>query len=306
MGSKASPLDDFRLFPYDGSAEMQALSMGFDLFQLKRIEKEALKEICPSSPEHSPLTLQVLWKKEKPNASWNNYLTDLRFLINQTDLDDPEKQRENLAVFIEIMVERFEYLVEQGEFDAALPKLRALPALYSPSAGKGASSWARANQLFRAKSIASQSWKKYRIKDSPSVRNPIWADLGDFTLRVVNLAAQDLPRLLELRKTAKAFCYIEKRRPRARKACRALFYILEDDDVLVWPDWLNCCAFLPKEISQNPDGYKTAASAVLGNFFADPNNQYAEEILHAFLQQHTYPQAVNEARKAVLNYIAKQ
>jgi hypothetical protein len=306
MDPETPSFDDFLLFPNDHSDEAQVASQSFDLSGLNQISGENPEKVRQLAKVHAPLTLQHLLKKERPDMAWETYLKDLRHLINGDGLDNPNTRRERLAMFVEIMVERFENLVDKGEFDEVLPALRALPILYSPSAGKGAASWLRARRLFLDKNIATKSWKKYRIKDSPTVRNPIWADLGDFTLRIVNLATQELPKLLQLRNSATAFHYENKQRPRARKACRIICYNLNNGDLLVWPDWLNSCAFLPEKVSECPMGYKAAASAVLNNFFADPDNSQAEEILRGLLQQRSYPQAVNEARKAVLNYIAKQ
>lgn len=274
--------------------------------KLKRSTRSKFDAAHSSKKRHFPLDLQNLWRRERPTTSIEEYLATLRHLINHADLDDVTKQNEHLLTFVEIMVERFEYLVEKGEFDDNLSKLRALPLLYSPKAGKGASHWERAYQLFHNKNVSANSWKKYRVQDSTSVRNPIWADLGDFTLRVINVASQELPRFLSLQQTAVFYCDLEKRRERARKACRIVLYILANDEVLFWPDWLNSCANLPARVSDSPEGYRAAASAVLNNFFADPENQYAEEILNPLLARLSYPEAVNEARKAVLKYIANQ
>ena len=75
-------------------------------------------------------------------------MADLRDLIKDEALDDPSLVSGHLAQLIELMVVRFERLVEVGQFDSALPRLTELPMLYSPHAGKGPTLFQTRMQLF--------------------------------------------------------------------------------------------------------------------------------------------------------------
>jgi len=258
---------------------------------------------------YGPLHLRDAWYRWRHNHTLAGYLGDLRDLINDPLLDDPQLMEGNLARFIELMIVRFERLVEIGAFDSALPRLTALPLLYSPHAGKGAPEWEKAKAIYQQKKIGTEALLRYRGRDPQTARNPVWGELAEIAARVVRLAAAEFPlEILPRKNRAVAFHVFEKKRPDAKKIVRLTLYLLDDKGVLLWPNWMEFCEGLPERICDDIEHYKRAVKAVLGEFFADPGNTFADEILRTLLQSpsgYSRAEAVKQAIKNVLACVAR-
>jgi hypothetical protein len=254
---------------------------------------------------YGPMHLFDAWRRLRYNPSLPDFVADLRFSINDPDLDNPSKTAEYLARFIELMVIRFERSVEDGLFDSALPRLTALPMLYSPRAGKGASEWKKAKTLFDQKKVGTQALLEYRGRDPQTARNPLYGELAENAARIVHMAAVELPKEILPRKSrAVAFHIFEKKRPAAKKTVRFTLYLLDDKGVLLWPSWLDLCEGLPGRVSDDTDRYKLAIKAVLDGFFADPKNSFADEVLQKLLESPSGYSRSDAVKQAIKNVLA--
>jgi hypothetical protein len=253
---------------------------------------------------YGPLHLLDVWRRLRHNHTLAGFVAGLRRLIKDRELDNPSLVAGDLARFIELMVARFERLVEVGLFDSALPRLTALPMLYSPRAGKGAPEWKKAKILYEQKKVGTQALLEHRGRDPQTARNPVWGELAENAARVVGLAAVELPHEILPRKSrAVAFHVFEKKRSGAKKTVGFTLYLLDDKGVLIWPSWLSLCEGLPARVSDNTDRYKRAVKAVLDEFFADPGNTFANEVLQKLLESpsgYSRAEAVKQAIKNVL------
>ncbi len=258
---------------------------------------------------YEPLKLRLAWWRWRYNHNLPGFVADLRDLINDRPLDDPSLVTGHLARFIELIVVRFERLVEAGQFDPALPRLTALPLLYSPQAGKGALQWKKAKTLYEDKKVGTQALLEHRGRDPQTARNPVWGELAEVAARIVRQAAVELPlEILPHRKRAGAFRTFEKKRPGAKKTLQFTLYLLDGDDVLIWSGWLELRQGLPERVSDNPTVTSQAVKAVLAEFFADPANRFADDVLKTLLESpsgYSRAEAVKQAIKNVLACIER-
>ena len=106
------------------------------------------------------------------------------------------------------------------------------------------------------------------------------------------------------KKRAVGFRVFEKRRPGAKKTVRLTFYLLDDKGVLLWPSWLDLCETLPSRVSDNSGAYKRAVKAVLDEFFADPGNRLANDVLKALLESSSGYSRTEAVKQAIKNVLA--
>jgi len=195
--------------------------------------------------------------------------------------------------------------VEAGQFDSALPRLTALPLLYSPSAGKGAPQWKKAKALYEDKKVGTQALLEHRGRDPQTARNPVWGELAENAVRIVRMAAVELPmQILPRKSRAIALHVFERRRRGAKKTVRFTLYLLDNKEVLIWPSWLELCEGLSARVSDNTDHYKRAVKAVLDEFFADPANTFADEILKNLLESRSGYSRTEAVKQAIKNVLA--
>ncbi|MFZ3376263.1 MAG: hypothetical protein WA183_11985 [Chthoniobacterales bacterium] len=280
-----------------------------DAYKLRHLSKDeavdAYQAAKKEKKHYGPMNLFEAWRLLRYNPSLPDFVADLRFSINDPDLDNPSKLAEYLARFIELMVIRFERSVEDRLFDSALPRLTALPMLYSPRAGKGASEWEKAKALFDQKKVGTQALSVYRGRDPHTARNPVWGELAENAARIVYMASVERPYAILLRKSdAVAFYIFEKKRPGAKKTVRTTLYLLDDKSVLLWPSWFDLCEGLPGRVSDDTDRYKRAVKAVLDEFFADPKNSFADEVLQKLLESTSGYSRSDAVKQAIKNVLA--
>jgi hypothetical protein len=181
--------------------------------------------------------------------------------------------------------------------------------LYSTRAGKGASEWKKAKTLFDQKKVGTEALLEYRGRDPQMSRNPVWGELAESAARIVYMAAVELPKeILPRKNRAVALHIFEKKRPGAKKAVRITLYLLDDKSVLLWPSWLDLCGGLPGRVSDDTDRYKRAIRAVLDEFFADPENHFADDVLRKLLESpsgYSRAEATKQAIKNVLGCIER-
>jgi hypothetical protein len=252
---------------------------------------------------YGPLHLLDAWWRWRYSHTLAGFVADLRYSIKDRDLDHPSLVAGHLARFIELMVVRFERLVEAGQFDSALPRLTALPMLYSPHAGKGAPQWKKAKALYEDKKVGTQALLEYRGRDPQTARNPEWGELAEISARVVCLAAAEYPIQISRKNRAVAFHVFEKKHLGARKTLRFTLYLL-DKGVLIWPSWLELCEGLSARVSDNIDGYKRAVKAVLDEFFADLENPLANRVLKTLLESRSGYSRAEAVKQAIKNVLA--
>jgi hypothetical protein len=253
---------------------------------------------------HGPMHLLDAWWRWRHSHTLSGFVAGLRDSIKDRALDDPSLVAGHLARFIELMVVRFERLVEVGQFDSALPRLTGLPMLYSPRAGKGAPQWKKAKTLYQQKKVGTQALLEYRGRDPQTARNPVWGELAEIAVRVLHQAAVEYPILNSLKNRAVAFRVFENRRPRAKKTVRLTFYLLSDKGALIWPSWLEGCQGLPDRVSDNSDRYKRVAKPVLDEFFADPGNPFANDVIEALLESPSGYSRTDAVKQAIKNVLA--
>src|SRR5262249_30313864 len=129
-------------------------------------------------------------------------ITALSDLVNSPELRDPRKAPGHLAKLIELVVWRFELLVRSGALDDVLPRLTALPMLYSPQNGKGAAQWKQAKELFESRRVGQDSFAIHHGLE-PHVARRI--DYGTFAAHVARLlwqASLELPVFKTIRSKA--------------------------------------------------------------------------------------------------------
>jgi hypothetical protein len=284
------------------------LPQGKSTHNLRQLSEDEARAVYNSATKakkvYGAMHLLDAWWRWRYSHTLKDYVADLLYLIKDPSLDDPSLVAGHLARFVELMVVRFERLVEVGAFDSALPRLTALPMLYSPSAGKGAPEWEKAKTLYTEKKVGTQALLRYRGRDPQAARNPVWGELAEIAARVVRQAAVELPlEILPRRNRAIAYHVFEKRRPGAKKFVRLTLNLLDDNGVLLWPSWLELCEGLPERVSDDADLYKRAVKAILDEFFADPGNTLADEVLQTLLKSpsgYSRAEAVKQAIKNVL------
>ena len=282
-----------------------------DAKNLPQLDPDVVRALWERAPKrHMPTFLAEKWRlRMDSNPTVEKFISDMRDEILTPELDDHETAAAYAGAFMVAFLQRFERLVQTGKMDHVLPGMSGLPILYLPRAGKRAAEWKFAEKLCAEKRVATESNLEYRGNDNQSARNATWKHLTYDTVWVIQHAALELPAFHALReKGTPRFRIFKQISKRADLAFRADVFLLENDELLVWPDWLDACDDIPRRqdshrlvpVREASDAYATAARAVLNNFFADPDNPYADKIVaevkgvRSHLGRHD---AVAEARK---------
>lgn len=257
---------------------------------LRKLDDEETQDVYERAHNvgavHKPTFLRESWLKRKTMAGPAGPAELLRLLragVNAPQMDVPEDQARYLARLLHDAIEKFELLVEAGTMDGVLPRLRALPILYSTTAGKGAPEWKRARQIFEDKKVGSKAVSAHRGSDYLAARNTNWGLLAATAVDLASYASMKLPEFDKLRFRAVAVGYKVATRPGAEYAWRGALYLLDDGAVLIWPDWLELCRGLPPTAKEDVRGYKAACQAMVKEFFGDPKNAAAEELLASMI-----------------------
>ena len=280
---------------------------------------EEVDAIWKQAPKrHIPTYLaEVWWARIDPNPSVELFIAAARKAVASPQLDDPLMAPAYAAWMMEALLQPFQRLVETGKLNEVLPRLPALPILYSPHAGLGAGEWQHARQLFDSKRVGAECMQEHRGNDGELGRNPMWRHLAYDTVWVIQYALLELPRFRELRARGAPYFKLSKRiSEEARKKVSFDVFLLPGGELLAWPDWLDVCETIPRRepnglpvpVSQAREAYLCAARAVLDNFFADPDHPHGEEIIAdvtGVREGLHRSQAVAEARKYVLDTIGR-
>ena len=275
-----------------------------DAFESARIAKKL----------HVPLDLREAWESEY-SRQWtiDNFLRMMKDIVKSKQLNDPAEAPFRIARLFEAMTHVFENMVKSGVLDQALPHLGALPILYSPKAGGGATDWVRAKDLYIKKGIGTQALCKSRGLTFDTSRTPVWAELAETVVRVINQARLELSPAADTPNACGALIdravawgeYTKSRSKRAKKV-RGRMFRLDDGGVLLWHSWLDDCTDLPGKVSEGRKSYLAVARKVVDDFFALPNNPRADDIVTYVTGVRTElprPSAVGEARKSILKAI---
>ncbi len=225
-----------------------------------------------------PVNLRTIWAKQK-TAGIQDLLGMIRKVVNSTEIDNPENTADYLARLLEAAVERFENLVQSGAMDDVLPRLTALPVLYSLYAGTGGRQWKRARAVFEDKKVGTKSVSAHRGKDPAAAKDPIWGLLAAESVKVASRAALQLPIMDACKEKAVAVGHVKSTRPRGKFLWQASVYLLADGGVLIWPDWLSACRGLPDSVRDNVEGYQAACRLILKEFFGEPGNKWGDALL---------------------------
>lgn len=271
-----------------------------------------------ATERHIPTHLAEVWAARiDPNPSVELFIAAARYAVASPQLDDPLMAPAYAAWMMEALLQPFQRLVEAGKLDAVLPRLPALPILYSPHAGLGAGEWQHARLLYDSKRVGAECIQEHRGNDGELGRNPMWRHLAYDTVWVIQYAVLKLPHLSGLRARGTSCFQLAKRISKAaRKSVRFEVFRLPGGELLAWPDWLDVCDKIPRRepnglparIADAREAYLCAARAVLDNFFADPDHPHGEEIIAAVTgvrKDLHRAQAVAEARKYVLDTIGR-
>lgn len=298
-------------------AEFQELSGGQQKPGRKRRSRQMTEEQARQVHETAksnrmlsgPVSLIEAWKASHSRNSLPQFLADLRRLIKDEDLNDPRYMELHVAIFIEMMVVRFERLVDSGAFDSALPRLTALPMLYSPRAGKGAPGWERARKKYDEKRVGSAGLVEYRGHNPAASRTPIWGELAEMSVRVAWIAAGQFEEFRAQREEATGYRTFKFKRGTSTKAVCSTLFALRDGKALVWPEWLEKCRGLPKRAVDDIGAYKKAVGALLSSFFYDPMNPCADDVLRPLMQStsgYSRAEAVKQATKDILRCVGRR
>lgn len=226
---------------------------------------------------HGPEDLRAAWARRRVGVG--ELLRILRQGVNSPEIDKPEQTAAYLARLLEVAVDRFDVLVQEGVMDEVLPRLTALPFLYSLKAGTGVREWERASALFKEKKVGTKSVSAHMGSSPAGTRNPIWGMLAAEAAQIASMAAVKLPDFDNYKAQAKAIGHKKVKRPGAHHGWEASIYLLADDGVLIWPDWLEACRELPLSVKDNVEGYQNACRLILKGFFGDPENKWSDEII---------------------------
>ena len=207
---------------------------------------------------------------------------------------------------IQSAVAEFQRLVEARTVGLNLSKIASIPMNYTPSSGKGASRWTYAKLIYESNKVGADAVLPLYGSDPGVARNQVWGNLADATLSVIRFAQSVLPEWKSLMGRAVAVFPVEKKRKGGSKLVSGAFYLLDDGATLYWPDWFALCENLPTRISNNEAQYLQAARSVIDEFFADPDNPDADELVKPMMARGvSRPQAVNEIRNRVLKVISR-
>ena len=231
---------------------------------------------------HGPENLRTVWAKKMEMvgaAGVQALLSIIRAGVNSPEMDKTEQTAAYLARLLEGAVARFENLVQTGAMDEVLPRMAALPVLYSLYAGKGSPEWKWARELFEAKKVGTEAVSAHRGSNYAATRNSSWKMLAVEAVKVARMAAIKLPIFDAYREEAIAVGDVEFKRPGGRYIWRASVYLLSDKGVLIWPDWLSACRGLPQSVKDNIEGYQEACRLMLKGFFGDPENKWGDDLL---------------------------
>jgi hypothetical protein len=259
-------------------------------------------ELSGSDRSHQLRGLKEEWTR---NRTLSDFVKDARLKIEDSALDDPKLASEHIAKFVESIVEDFEFFVETGQLDSVLPRLTALPTLYTTKASKGASKWESAKHTFEDKSVGSKSLCAHRGIDSQTTRNPNWGRLAQAAVRIAWNASQNYAKFQTLKLSAIDSHPLSWTRPYAKKALTRTLFLLGNQTILLWPDWLDLCEELPDRVKKDPDAYKRASRPIIEEFFADPSNPAADQILEPMLTSRTRSYAALQARKSIIDAIGR-
>jgi len=231
---------------------------------------------------HGPENLRTVWAKKMKMTGTVGVQELLRIIrkgVNSPEMDKTEQTAAYLARLLEGAVERFENLVQTGAMDEVLPRMAALPVLYSPYAGKGSPEWKWARELFEAKKVGTEAVSAHRGSNYAATRNSSWKMLAIEAVKVARMAAIKLPVFDAYREEAIAVGHVEFKRPGGHYIWRASVYLLADKGVLIWPDWLSACRDLPPSVKDKTEDYQAACRLMLKGFFGDPENKWGDELL---------------------------
>lgn len=241
------------------------------------------------APEvYSPIFLKQKWKQRMDsNLSVERFISDMREELQAPELNDVKSAANYAALFLVSALQRFEVLVGSGHFDATIPRLPGLPVLYSPYAGKGAKQWSYAVEICERKRLGSDSPLAYRNADSKLARNSTWRHLAYDAVWISQQAVLEIPIFMRLMREARPCFGIERKISKlAKNAMRANVFILPGNNLLIWPSWLDACHAIARTdekvavpVRMDESAYLRAAEAIVADFFADPDNQYAEKII---------------------------
>lgn len=255
-----------------------------------------------SLSRRGPLTLLAVVSALESPETLPQLIASTKDLINSPELADPKSAPGHFAILIEALVWRFEGLVRAGALDEVLPRLTALPILYSPRNGKGASEWEMAKQLFEDKNVGKGASTVHRGSESVVARRVEFGIVAAECARLVRLAGYEFAELADLRCKASEF-WVQKicRNPKA-EVTRVIWYRC-GTILLKWPEWLDDCKDLPARRTDAPEQYRRAADGLLTEFFAIPGNTFAETLTGVRSDDRNYSGAVAETKRRILNAI---
>lgn len=237
---------------------------------------------------HQPMCLRSMWDQRKRGENPQAVAELVRIMrsgLNTPEIDDPVEAPKYLARLIHLVVTRFERLVIGGVLDDVLPRLDSLPLLYSVTAGNGAAKWIWARKLFKAKQVGEDASVLHgRSVDLCEKRTLQWRSLAEDAVAVARDASLEIAHFDELRRRAVASWPFAFKRVRAHYGLFGTLYLLDDDSVLIWPDWLEKCRGLPVKVKADVIRYKAVSLALAQEFFGGPYNKYADELLEPLLK----------------------
>jgi len=251
--------------------------------------KEAWAAAKATEKVHGPCWLKNRWmtrEREMKKEGIAELIAMIRNAMATPQMDDPKKAPLYVTKLVRLIVEQFERLVLGGALDETLPKLNALPLLFSPTAGNRASKWEWAVELFKRKRVGADAPLVHRSQDTDQTRAAEWRLIAKEAVIAARYTAASLPRLDRLRAKAVAYYRFDFRRERASYGVVGIFYLLDDGGVLLWPDWLDRCRDLRVpggvvHVAGNVRAYKTVVEMMAKEFFGDPKNSPAEELCAA-------------------------
>ena len=140
--------------------------------------------------------------------------------------------------------------------------------------------------------------------DAYGIRTFQWRCLAEDAVAAANAASVRMPLFDERKGRAVAYTRFVFRELRAHYGLFGTFFLLDDGSVLVWPDWLEKCRGLPKQVKADVPRYKKACLALAQEFFGDRHNKHSAELLEPLLRkarrkQQTAGRARMEAAKLV-------
>ena len=269
---------------------------------------------------HFPLTLQKGWEREHSKYLMDDFRANIRDLVNKNPkLDDPEEAPLYLATLFQWMTYRFGALVDSGEFDEALPTLHALPVLYSPSSGKGASGWVQAREVFDGKrggnkvrgKVGSKATGAYvGFPSGGEKRTQVWRRLAEMVVRVIQEVKDEMPGLRKKAEEAASYKihdigrHSAQSKPNAKRVVRTYFF-LEDGFTFCWHSWMDHLDKLPSIVRAGGDAFIEVVRMVVDDFFAAPKNERADEIINPMIGSGTRADAEAQAKWNIIEAVKR-